>query len=87
MSKQIIEIEGLPEGWEPVAFGWPNKNTDYVFDGIGVKLFTGKEEYPLIVVKKKQPRRIVLEEKAEVKLKSMPIGLYDYDPSSPNGYD
>ena len=59
--KYEIEIEGLPEGWEPVAFRKPL---------IGEKMFQyGKihrcnceAEISSLIVKKKQPRRIVLED-------------------------
>ena len=62
--KYEIEIEGLPEGWEPVAFRKPL---------IGEKMFQyGKihrcnceAEISSLIVKKKQPRRIVLEETDE----------------------
>ena len=62
--KYEIEIEGLPEGWEPVAFRKPL---------IGEKMFQyGKihrcnceAEISSLIVKKKQPRRIVLEETGE----------------------
>lgn len=63
--EKMIEIEGLPEGWKPVSYGWPKKNVDYVFDGVGVKLFIGKEDHALLIVEKIQPRRIVLEETNE----------------------
>ena len=62
--KHTIEIEGLPEGWEPVAFRKPL---------IGEKMFQNGEIHKCnceakissIIVKKKQPRRIVLEETSE----------------------
>jgi len=62
--KHTIEIEWLPEGWEPVAFRKPL---------IGEKIFQyGKihrcnceAEISSLIVKKKQPRRIVLEETSE----------------------
>ena len=62
--KHTIEIEGLPEGWEPVAFRKPL---------IGEKMFQyGKvhrcnceAEISSLIIKKKQPRRIVLEETDE----------------------
>ena len=62
--KHTIEIEGLPEGWEPVAFRKPL---------IGEKMFQNGEIHKCnceakissIIVKKKQPRRIVLEETDE----------------------
>lgn len=54
MTTQMIDVPDLPEGWEAVAYGWPKKDIDYVFDGIGVKLFIGKEEHAMMIVEKIQ---------------------------------
>ena len=61
--KHTIEIDGLPEGWEAVAYRRPKLNIDYVFIRGRCEL-AGHCEVNCyhIIVKKKQPRRIVLEE-------------------------
>ena len=59
--KHEIEIPDLPEGWEPVAYRYGYKGET----GFDKELFTidmEKSDYPLIIVRKKQPLRIVLEE-------------------------
>ena len=59
--KHEIEIPDLPEGWEPVAYRNPQKGEEYIHQNqIWKALFN--EGYPYIIVRKKQPRRIVLEE-------------------------
>lgn len=58
--KHEIEIEGLPEGWEPVAFRIPEQGEHFYTDG-NVE-FSVTASLPYLIVKKKQPRRIVLEE-------------------------
>jgi len=62
--KYEIEIEGLPEGWEPVAIRMPH-NGEYVLFKGNVEEVDGDGEVERLVVKKKQPRRIVLEETDE----------------------
>ena len=76
MTTQTIEVEGLPEGWSPLRYGWPKKNIDYIFDGLGVKLFLGKEDHAMLIVEKIQQRRIVLEETGEER--AYPINGYMY---------
>ena len=63
--KYEIEIEGLPEGWKPVAYGVPRIG-EYVFINGGVAEWgRGNRDDQLIIVEKIQPRRIVLEETEE----------------------
>lgn len=62
MTEQTIKVEGLPEGWRTVRYGWPKKNVDHVFDGIGVNLFLGKEDHAMLIVEKIQPSMRVLDE-------------------------
>ena len=62
--KHEIEIPDLPEGWEPVAYRIP-KAGEYYFESQGVKLAQINFENLWLVVRKKQPRRIVLEEAEE----------------------
>ena len=62
--KYEIEIEGLPEGWEPVAFRKPLIG-EKIFQYGEIHKCTCKAEISSLIVKKKQPRRIVLEETDE----------------------
>ena len=64
--KHEIEIPDLPEGWEPVAYRIPKAGECY-FGSQGVKLALKDFENLWLVVRKKQPRRIVLEETGEVR--------------------
>ena len=59
--KHEIEIPDLPEGWEPVAYMVPEAG-EYYFGSGGIRLARIKFENLWLVVRKKQPRRIVLEE-------------------------
>ena len=59
--KHTIEIEGLPEGWEPVAFRIAHNDEHRVINGI-IERCDGNDNCESLIVKKKQPRRIVLEE-------------------------
>jgi len=60
--KHEIDIEGLPEGWEPVEYRVPRVG-DYVLLNGGVSEWgRGNQQTERLIVKKKQPRRIVLEE-------------------------
>jgi len=59
--KHEIEIPDFTEGWEPVAYRIP-KAGEYYFGSQGVKLAHIDFENLWLVVRKKQPRRIVLEE-------------------------
>ena len=64
--KHEIEIPDLPEGWEAVAYRVPEEG-EYYFSRHGFEQAT--DEWPdrpaAIIVRKKQPRRIVLEETEE----------------------
>ena len=61
--KHEIEIPDLPEGWEAVSFRVPEEG-EYYFGRHGIDQAT--DDWPdrpsAIIVRKKQPRRIVLEE-------------------------
>lgn len=59
--KHEIEVLHLPEGWEPVAYKVPEVG-EYYFGSKGITLARVKFENLWLVVRKKQPRRIVLEE-------------------------
>lgn len=61
--KHTIEIEGLPEGWEPVAIR-KQKLGEHIFclDTGFVVPADHRTPKAHLIVKKKQPRRIVLEE-------------------------
>lgn len=60
--KYEIEIEGLPEGWEPVAYRHPADDEDVLIEGEIRKGRNTNKCYEQLIIKKKQPRRIVLEE-------------------------
>lgn len=67
MPKHTIEIEGLPEGWEPIAFRVPLETDKYwnvhnVCDGK-----YGNNGFGSIIVQKTKPRRIVLEETGDIR--------------------
>ena|SRR5690348_8378116 len=64
MSKHQIEIEGLPDGWEAVAYRYIKKG-DFYFDGVTVEHANTDFDCPWLIVQKTKPRRIVLEETEE----------------------
>lgn len=59
--KHEIEIPDLPEDWEAVAYKNPEVGEYYLGSG-GIKLVQTDFQNLWLVVRKKQPRRIVLEE-------------------------
>lgn len=62
--KYEIEIEGLPEGWKPVACRVPMIGEPCFEDG---NIFVAKASIsPCLIVEKIKPRRIVLEETEEL---------------------
>lgn len=64
--KYEIEIEGLPEGWKPVAYRAPLIHENYLSCN-GVEKANSNLLNFWLVVEKSQPRRIVLEETGEVR--------------------
>lgn len=64
MSKQTIEVDGLPEGWNAVAYRVPKGNIEFVFIENVVREAKPQDKKCLII-EKIQPRRIVLEETEE----------------------
>lgn len=63
--KHTIEVEGLPEGWEAVAYRNPiDKDETILYDGKPTSP-KGLMNRPWLIIKTKQPRRIVLEETDE----------------------
>ena len=60
--KHEIEIPDLPEGWEPFVYRVPEEG-EYYFSRHGFEQAT--DEWPdrpaAIIIRKKQPRRIVLD--------------------------
>lgn len=65
MTTHQIEIEGLPDGWKPVAYRYPNPK-EKVFDGKQVfttGTFHVNQAY--LIVEKIHQRRVVLEETEE----------------------
>ncbi len=71
--KHEIEIPDFPDGWEAVAYRVPKAGECY-FGSSGIKLALKDFENLWLVVRKKQPRRIVLEETNVVNAK---ISFYD----------
>lgn len=70
MTTYNIEIEGLPDGWKPVAYRIP-KNREKVF--IQARITTVPDDnaiFPCLIIEKIQPRRIVLEETDQ----NVPVG-------------
>lgn len=62
MTKQTIEIEGLPEGWRAVAFRVPKEGEYAIVSGEAQLCHTYHCIFPRLVVQKTKTRRIVLEE-------------------------
>ena len=63
--KHEIEIQDLPEGWEPVAYRKPLYG-EYIWDGCNMHAADHDfKNCAFLVTRKKQPRRIVLEETCE----------------------
>ncbi len=63
MKKQTIEVEGLPEGWNAVAYRVPVNGENFFYDE---KICNDKYQcHEYLIVEKIQPRRIVLEETNE----------------------
>jgi hypothetical protein len=61
MTKQTIEVEGLPEGWKAVDYRPPKMSETYL-SYKGIETATVNFHNPWLIVEKIQPRRIVLEE-------------------------
>lgn len=69
--KYEIEIEGLPEGWEPVAYRHIRPDDEHVLIEGEIRAASNVNNlYEQLIVKKKQPRRIVLEETDEDNIKN-----------------
>ena len=64
--KHEIEIPDLPEDWEAVAYKNPEVGEYYLGSG-GIKLAQTDFHYRWLIVRKKQPRRVVLEETGEIR--------------------
>ena len=64
MTKQTIEVEGLPEGWKAVAYRVP-KQDEYFIGSLGLSKCSGSYTNQFIILEKIQPRRIVLEDTGE----------------------
>ena len=73
--KHEIEIQDLPDGWEAVAYRVPEEG-EYYFGSRGVKLAQIDFENLWLVVRKKQPRRIVLEESEQTNKINTSTGVY-----------
>lgn len=64
-TKHEIEIEGLPEGWQAVAFRVPVREKDYILLKGKIHPVTWTTYTEQLIVEKIKPRRIVLEEVTE----------------------
>ena len=65
--KHEIEIPDLPEGWDAVAYRTPDAG-EYYLGSSGVKLCESSFDTVWLIVRKKQPRRIVLEETGDIRV-------------------
>ena len=65
--KHEIEIPDFPEGWEAVAYRVPVEG-EYYLGSSGVKLCESSFDTVWLIVRKKQPRRIVLEETGDIRV-------------------
>jgi len=63
--KYEIEIEGLPEGWKPVAYRRPVKNEHYLSNK-GIEITSYKLDNLWLTVERIKPRKIILEETTEL---------------------
>jgi len=63
--KHEIEIPDLPEGWEAVAYRVPQIGEYAFFNGGVAEWGRGNTNSDKLIVRKKQPRRIILEETEE----------------------
>lgn len=68
MTKHTIEIEDLPEGWEPVAYRLPRVG-DYTISDDGRAVSTKGMRFPLLVIQKTKPREITLVETEQDNIK------------------
>ena len=59
--KYEIEIEGLPEGWRPVAHRLPKIGDHVLYQGT-IHHLDGDGIFERLVLEKIQPRRVILEE-------------------------
>lgn len=66
MTKHTIEIEGLPEGWEPVAIRIALKG-EHVLDCGDITMIDTVDhtKFPCVIVQKTKPREITLVETDE----------------------
>lgn len=64
--KYEIDIEGLPAGWKAVAYRIGVPGVEHtVDDDMIIRLCQKTMTFPVLIVEKIQPRRIVLEETGE----------------------
>ena len=60
--KHEIEIPDLPEGWDAVAYRIPVEGEYYLSVDNKISDASNGQWCPWLIIRKKQPRRIVLEE-------------------------
>lgn len=79
-TKHEIEIPYLPEGWEAVAYRHIRSDDEYVLIEGEIRVACNVNKlYEQLIVKKKQPRRIVLEETGE--FRQVDYGEYYFSPT------
>lgn len=69
MMKHEIEIEGLPEGWRGIAYRVPSiKKDEYTLSDDGIVVKAKGIKFPILIIEKIKPRRIIFEETKEERL-------------------
>lgn len=77
MTKQTIEVEGLPDGWEVIAYRCAVKG-EYCFIGDGVVIATHNHLSKSIIIKKSKPSRITFEDTGEIREVNPGEWIYEY---------
>lgn len=77
MTKHTTKIEGLPEGWEPVAYRRPQRGEHYIERNANVCLAPYDCLDSFLILERIKPRRIVLEETNETR-KAKPGEYYEF---------
>jgi len=75
--KHEIEIEGLPEGWKAVAYRVPSiKKDEYTLSDDWDIVPAKGIKFPVLIIEKIRPRRIVLEETEEKYLGNQVLNIF-----------
>jgi hypothetical protein len=73
--KHEIDIPDLPEGWKAVAYRVPSKDEHTLSDD-GIVVSAKLIKFPVLIVEKIKPRRIVLEETEEKYLGNQVLNIF-----------